>query len=306
MEKESIIQRINELLGTNYKELITPKQWIDISKHQKLSEDFIREFQDKVDWSYISRHQNLSESFISEFQDNVNWDCISVCQKLSESFIREFRNKVYWGCISINQNLSEDFIREFQDKVDWDYISMFQKLSEDFIREFQDKVYWYNISTYQKLSESFIRDFQDKVDWYFISKHQKLSNEFIDEFKDRLNLNRIKDSWHYKTTEEKKQAVIDTGLYECHDTYFIAYKGIRSDRYSKFNFQYKYEKGGTYESWCDCSSNENSFGLSVWDEPNAREYCNKLVVRVKVNYEDVGRVVHNGGKIRCFKIEVLD
>lgn len=23
-------------------------------------------------------------------------------------------------------------------------------------------------------------------------------------------------------------------------------------------------------------------------------------------YEDVGRVVHNGGKIRCFKFEVLD
>ena len=205
---------------------------------------------------------------------------------------------MYWGCISSRQNLSEDFIQEFQDKVDWGYISMFQKLSEDFIREFQDKVYWYNISTYQKLSESFIRDFQDKVRWYFISKHQKLSNEFIDEFKDRLNLNRIKDSWHYKTTEEKKQAVIDTGLYECHDTYFLAYKGIRSDRYSSFNFQYKYEKGGTYESWCDCSNNERSFGLSV--------YYSKLVVRVKVNYEDVGRIVHNGGKIRCFKIEVLD
>ena len=51
-------------------------------------------------------------------------------------------------------------------------------------------------------------------------------------------VNKIKDSWHYKTTEEKKQAVIDTVLYECH--------------------------------------------------------------------EDVGRVVRYGGKIRCFKIEVLD
>ena len=237
MAGKSITQCVNEYLGANYRGIITKKQWEDISKHQKLSEDFIREFQDKV----------------------------------------------YWG-----------------------YISMFQKLSEDFIREFQDKVYWYNISTYQKLSESFIRDFQDKVDWYFISKHQKLSNEFIDEFKDRLNLNKIEDSWHYKTTEEKKQAVIATGLYECHDTYFLAYKGIRSDRYPNFNFQYKYEKGGIYESWCDCSDDESSFGLSVWDEPNAREYCNKLVVRVKVNYEDVGRVVHDGGKIRCFKIEVLD
>ena len=61
-----------------------------------------------------------------------------------------------------------------------------------------------------------------------------------------------------------------------------------------------------YESWCDCSSNENSFGLSVWDEPNAQGYSRELTVRVKVNYENVGRVVHGGGKIRCFKIEILD
>ena len=237
----------------------------------------------KIQWVDISKHQNLSEDFIREFQDKVNWCYISVCQKLSESFIREF-----------------------QDKVNWCYISACQKLSESFIREFQDKVYWYEISEYQKLSESFICEFQDKVDWWYISEYQKLSNEFIEEFKNRLDFYEIKDSWHYKTIDEKKQAVIDTGLYECHDTYFIAYKGIRSDRYSNFNFQYKYEKGGTYESWCDCSSNENSFGLSVWDEPNARAYCDELVVRVKVNYEDVGRVVHDGEKIRCFKIEILN
>ena len=211
-----------------------------------------------------------------------------------------------WYGISIAQKLSESFIREFQDDVNWYGISIAQKLSESFIREFQYKVNWSCISKYQKLSESFIREFQDKVDWKWISMHQKLSNEFINEFTDRLDLNETKDSWHYKTTEEKKQAVIGTGLYECYGTYFLAYKGIRSDRYSKFNFQYKYEKGGIYESWCDCSDDENSFGLSIWDELNAREYCEELVVRVKVNYEDIGRIVHNGGKIRCFKLEVLD
>ena len=197
-------------------------------------------------------------------------------------------------------------IREFKDKVNWDNISTYQKLSESFIREFQHKVDWYNISKCQKLSESFIRGFQDKVDWYNISKYQKLSEGFINEFKDKLDIRFIKDSWHYKTTGEKKQAVIGTNLYECHEDYFIAYKGIRSDRYSQMNFQYQYEKGGVYESWCDCSDNENSFGLSVWDKDNATAYCKQLVVRVKVKYEDVGRVVHKGGKIRCFKLEVLD
>lgn len=330
MVNKNITQRVNEYLGTNYEGLITPKQWADISEHQNLSEEFIREFQDKVNWLPISKYQKLSESFIREFRDKVNWLLISIYQSLSEDFIREFQDKVDWYHISTRKKLSESFIREFKDYVDWELISMFQKLSENFIRELQDKIYWWShISAYQKLSENFIREFKDKVnwacilayqklsepfirefedyvDWYCISKYQKLSNEFIEEFKDKLNLDEIKESWHYKTTEEKKQAVIATGLYECHDTYFIAYKGIRGDRYSNFNFQYKYEKGGTYESWCDCSSNEDSFGLSAWNELNAREYCNKLVVRVKVNYEDVGRVVHDGGKIRCFKLEVLD
>ena len=97
-----------------------------------------------------------------------------------------------------------------------------------------------------------------------------------------------------------------TGLYECHEDYFIAYKGIRSDRYSKYNFLYQYLKGHTYETWCDCSADEDSYGFSAWTEDRARNYCDELVVRVKVRYEDVGRVVHNGGKIRCFKMEILD
>jgi hypothetical protein len=48
-----------------------------ISINQTLSEDFIREFQDRVKWFWISRNQKLSEDFIREFQDRVNWDYIS-------------------------------------------------------------------------------------------------------------------------------------------------------------------------------------------------------------------------------------
>ena len=121
-----------------------------------------------------------------------------------------------------------------------------------------------------------------------------------------MDIDLIADSWHYKSTKEKKKAVMDTGLYECHEDYFIAYKGIRTDRYSKYNFQHQYLKGHTYETWCDCSFDENSYGFSAWTEEDARNYCNELVVRVKVRYEDVGRVVHKGGKIRCSKLEILD
>ena len=234
------------------------------------------------------------------------WRELSEHQFLSEDFIREFKDKVNWGCISHYQHLSEDFIREFKDEVTWGWVLISQRLSEDFIREFADRVTWVYLSMHQQLSEDFIREFKDKVDWYCISAYQHLSKEFIEEFKDRLDVRFIADSWHHKSVKYKKKAVIDTGLYECHEDYFIAYKGIRRDRYSKFNFQYQYMKGKTYETWCDCSDNENSFGFSAWTEEGARDYCDELIVRVKVRYEDVGRVVHNGGKIRCSKMEILD
>ena len=295
---------INKELNTNYTSL-EEVDWYDISINQKLSEDFIREFKYKVNWDCISKRQTFSEEFIREFQDRVEWFYISVYQTLSESFIREFQDEVNWTGISQYQKLSEDLIREFQDKVNWWGISVCQKLSENFIREFKDKVDWYNISYHQKLSEDFIREFKNKVDWDCISRYQKLSEDFIKKFKDKLG-DVKENSWLYKDKEFLKQQVIESGLYECYDDYFIAYKGVRSDRYSNFNFQYQYLKGETYESHCDCTDKENSFGLSVWTEEEAREYCNQLVVKVKVNYEDVGRLVHNNGKIRVRRLTVLD
>ena len=189
---------------------------------------------------------------------------------------------------------------------DWETLSEHRGLTEDFIREFADNVWWGNISEYQHLSEDFIREFKDRVDWDWIAKYQRLSKNFIREFKDDIYMGLIADSWQYKSTEEKKKAVMDTGLYECHKDYFIAYKGIRANRYSRYNFQYQYLKGETYETWCDCSPNKDSFGFSAWTKVGARAYCDELVVRVKIRYDDVGRVVYDGGKIRCFKLEVLD
>ena len=277
IDNNKTLKRANEILGTNY------DNWARLSLCESLTEDFIQEFKDKVDWTCISRYPHLSEDFIRKFADRVDW---------------------YYS--SAYQYLSENFIREFADKVGWYWISRCQQLSEDFISELKDNVNWYYISAYQHLSEDFIREFKDKVSWGRVSRYQHLSKEFIEEFKDKIYMNLIADSWHYKSVEEKKKAVIDTGLYECHDDYFIAYKGIRRDRYSKFSFQYQYLKGHTYETWCDCSADEDSFGFSAWTKTGARDYCKELVVRVKVRYEDVGRVVHNGGKIRCFKIEILD
>ena len=95
-------------------------------------------------------------------------------------------------------------------------------------------------------------------------------------------------------------------MYECHKDFFYAYKGIRNDRYSKYNFQYQYLPGETYECFSDYSDNENSFGLSAWTKEGAENYCSELVIKVKIYYRDVTAVVHNNKKIRCKKLTVMD
>ena len=89
---------------------------------RKVIEFEITDITNEIDWIHISR-QKLSEEFIKKFQDKVNWQYISLKQNLSEEFIREFQDKVSWFEISIDQKLSEEFIREFQDKDDWIILS---------------------------------------------------------------------------------------------------------------------------------------------------------------------------------------
>ena len=328
MKKEIKMKTREELL-----KLAEEEGWDWISIDQNLSESFIKEFQDKVDWNYISEYQILSESFIKEFQDKVDWERVSEFQILSENFIKEFQDKVDWNYISIYQNLSEDFIKEFQDKINWNYISQSQNLSEDFIKEFQDKVDWYWISIDQNLSEDFIKEFQDKVDWYWISKFQKLSEDFIREFKDKVNWNYIsiyqnlsessrkdfrkefvfeisKDCWLYKTKKEKLKYIKENTDYKVvNNEYILAYKSTRIDGTSVYNNRFQYKVGKVYEDFhCNCNQDEeNSFGLSVWTKEGALEYYDsgKLFL-VKIWIDDVGVIVHENSKIRCWKLEVLE
>ena len=171
------------------------------------------------------------------------------------------------------------------------------------------KVDWAWISASQHLSEAFIEKHADKIFWNKISEYQKLSDVFISRHLDTINIMAMNANWLNKTTEFKKEKVEATGLYECHEDFFYAYKGIRSDRYSNFNFQYQYLPGETYECFADGRDEENSFGLSVWTKEKAEDYCNELVVKCKIYYKDVARVVHNrynNGKIRCSRITILE
>lgn len=327
----SLYQRLSEEMIEKYSDLVN---WEYISSCQKMSEEFILKNKSNVSWDSISSNQQLSMKFIEENIDNISfnsiakyqvlseefiekykycifWDYVSIYQKLSEEFIERNKDYVIWVNISKYQKLSEEFIEKHCYDVDWDLISSFQKLSNEFIERNIHNVNLLNIQTYQTLSEDFMERNFDRLNPIYLLYYQKLSDGFIDRHNDEFSKYSVGGIWKNKSTEFKKKAVIDTGKYECYDDYFIAYKSIRPDRYSLYNFQYKYEKGGVYESSCDCTYCDDSFGLNVGTNEFAESYGytnmpGNFIVRCKVRYEDVGRVIKNGRKIRCFKIEIMD
>ena len=57
---ENTLKRANEILGTNYGD------WVWLSKHEGLTEDFIRKFADKVEWYCISEYQRPTAYSVHE------------------------------------------------------------------------------------------------------------------------------------------------------------------------------------------------------------------------------------------------
>ena len=84
--RQNVLESLKDL-GTG-----TASQATDFLKNT--SEDFIREFRDKIGWYHISRYQKLSENFIREFKYEVNWWYISKYQTLSQDFKNEFKHKL--------------------------------------------------------------------------------------------------------------------------------------------------------------------------------------------------------------------
>ena len=64
----------------------------EIKDIEKFFDENINNF--VVYWGYISLYQKLSEEFIEKYKDKVYWGCISEYQKLSEEFRQKHKNKI--------------------------------------------------------------------------------------------------------------------------------------------------------------------------------------------------------------------
>ena len=190
----------------------------------------------------------------------------------------------------------------------WQEVKEYCKKNNIPTSEFQEKVDWYYISRYQHLSEDFIREFQKKVNWYYISRYQHLSDYIKKELRNR----NILIPYRFDLLPAKKRYSLikkyckENGL-EYRDNFLYAYKSVRGNMYSLFNCQVRYTIGKeTRVTHCDCSNNEDSFGLSAWTKEEALAYDDSgRLLKVRVAFSDVGYLRSNG-KIRCFGLTPVE
>lgn len=58
-----------------------------------IEEIYMNELNGGNNWDEIGKHKYLSENLIREFQDKIDWDWVDITQKLPKEFIEEFKNK---------------------------------------------------------------------------------------------------------------------------------------------------------------------------------------------------------------------
>ena len=153
------------------------KQIDNIKKKIKWEEYYNPAF-DWRDWGFYSNNI-LSEDFIREFKDKVDWSAICRYQKLSEDFIREFKDKVHWGVVSIYQNnLSDEFKTEFANKLNF-------VVSNDVALVFPDDTTKNRIQLNRQIFDKQLLDNPHFLDLSF-----KMTNQFLELKSITQNLNK--------------------------------------------------------------------------------------------------------------------
>lgn len=113
------------------------KAWYYVSRYQKLDEEFINDFNDKLDWKVVSQKQKMNMSMIRENADNLNWREVCGKRKLTEDFMEEHINKLQWSEVTDHQRMSDKFIIKHKDKIKWDNPNLFKhnKISTETLKQ---------------------------------------------------------------------------------------------------------------------------------------------------------------------------
>jgi len=219
--KISLCEKLSEKFMEKYKDRIW---WSIIFSVQILSEPFIEKIINdykpfnnvninKIIWRNITIHQKLSEQFMEKYKDRIWWKYVYSNQKLSSQFIDKYRHKIFNNTIKHGKKkltMYKSHLKNYHKNTNVNYIYSESKLkyNEDDENSYNVDVYDYNVNTSnhndidymkkveylisnKKIPEDFIDKHMYKLHWETICdmcRIQELSDNFIMKHFDNLNL----------------------------------------------------------------------------------------------------------------------
>lgn len=162
----------NNLFNNNYdcqKELeskiIENINWNNVTKTQKLSDEFIRHIEDYLkNQEFLEYLENQEREFFNDkMKDNCDERDVTAVEKTLEND-RKIINTLhklpdyFWTQISINPAiLTDEILREFKDELHWDFISMYIYFNKKDINKYKEFIDYLNLDiffTYHKSNYS--------------------------------------------------------------------------------------------------------------------------------------------------------
>lgn len=162
--------------------------WRAISRFQKLSEDFMDKYSNKLNWVVMTQYQTLSNNLMVKYFDKLNHVKAPLYQNLSEKLIIDccdraiqfFKSHNYrW--YNGNDIMVECDILSINNIHDWwGIVSKYQLLSEEFIDNYSGQLNWQYIIQYQSLSNKLIEKYSHLINWSKINVYHNVPLEYID------------------------------------------------------------------------------------------------------------------------------
>lgn len=251
--------------STDFIKVFSQKLNWEIISEQKLTENFLNEFQTHIIWFYIFKnHKEYRLDFLKQHKNKINMQLISMCE-LSDNFIRTFFYDIfndYTLEYYIFNNLSLNLLKEFELELDWDIISQYQIPNNNFLEQFKNNINWRILCKNNNLSENQIEKYQDYVDWNYISGKYIYSNEkFLNKFKHKLNWYRV--SRYY--------VLNFSNIIKFKD--LLVWSEVSQFQYLDKFLIYKYEDK---IDWCRFSANELCLMQNLSDQDFVDKYKSKI------------------------------
>lgn len=176
--------------------------WCSISANTiNITLNFIREFCRLVNWDIISKRDDLTEEFIIEFEQRINFYNIQY-NNLSIYFIRRYKHLLNWDKLSNKPYLNEEYYEEFQSYINWNIISN-KQLSESFIKKYKNKLNLEYLLA-NNFNQSLLLEFHDKINY------KNLPNKSFEYFVNcKKYAIKIQKWYKYRINKKKKNIILD-------------------------------------------------------------------------------------------------